>query len=278
MMWNVIRAEWLKIRRCQILLVGVVALALCPVAQYGSQLMMAPEYREATYDMTHLFANVIWGNSQVFLPISLVMIGGWLIDRESVNDTLKQIVSIPVPMPKLLGAKLLITGMLALLFGIYSVCVTLLTGACTGLQGLTPMLALSCGTQVVTAALTTYLVCMPLILIFGQIRGAWLTGSVFTFFLGYCILFFKGGVLSSAYPFSAALILAGFDMRQYNGATSPPDPLLALAGIASVLLLTLFLLSASGRRREMNSRPAKKAKRQRRGGGRSRQKVQNPGS
>ena len=32
-MWNIIKGEWQKLRRCQILLVGIVALALCiPVA------------------------------------------------------------------------------------------------------------------------------------------------------------------------------------------------------------------------------------------------------
>ena len=51
---------------------------------------------------------------------------------------------------------------------------------------------------------------MPLILIFGQIRGAYLGGSILAFFLGYSMLFFKGGILASIYPFSAALILVGF--------------------------------------------------------------------
>ena len=51
--------------------------------------MLAPEYRDLNYDFRHLFANVIWGNSQVFLPISLVMIGGWFIDRETTHDALK---------------------------------------------------------------------------------------------------------------------------------------------------------------------------------------------
>lgn len=263
-MWNLIRAEWLKIRRCQILLVGIVALALCPVVQYGSQLMMAPEYREPNYDFAHLFANVIWGNSQVFLPISLVMIGGWFIDRESANDTLKNIVTIPTSMPGLLGAKLLTAGLLALVFGLYSVCTTLLTGCITGLQGLTPVLLLACGTQTVAAALTTYLVCMPMILIFGQIRGAYLGGSIFTFFLGYSMLFFKGGVLLSAWPFSAALILVGFDMKQYNGATSPVNVLLSLAAMACIILLTFFLLAVSGRRQEIKPRRSKKTKGRRR--------------
>ena len=92
---------------------------------------------------------------------------------------------------------------------------------------------------------------MPMILIFGQMRGAYLGGSLLTFFLGYCILFFKSGFLLSAYPFSAALILAGFDMQAYNGATQAPSTLLALAGIAAVLVLTMAIL--------LLSRPSKKA-------------------
>ena len=78
-----------------ILLVGIVALALCPVAQYGTQLIVNPEIRDPNFDFVHLFANVVWGNTQVFLPISLVMIGGWLIDRENTHDTMKNLLTVP---------------------------------------------------------------------------------------------------------------------------------------------------------------------------------------
>lgn len=134
------------------------------------------------------------------------MIGSWLIDRESTHDTLKNIMTIPVSMPKMLGAKLFWVGIFAVLLGIYSVGVTLITGLTVGLSGLTVEVFFHGGTQIVLAALTTYLVCMPLILIFGQIRGAYLGGSILAFFLGYSMLFFKGGILASIYPFSAALI------------------------------------------------------------------------
>ena len=85
-MWNLLKSELLKLRRCQILWVGLVALALCPLVQYGSQLIVEPEYRNPNYDFPMLFANVVWGNTQMFFPISLVMIGSWLIDRESTQD------------------------------------------------------------------------------------------------------------------------------------------------------------------------------------------------
>ena len=110
-MKNMIQTEWWKLRRCQILLVGIVALALCPVVQYGTQLIVNPEIRDPNYDMLHLFSSVVWGNTQVFLPISLVMIGGWLIDRENTHDTMKNLLTVPVSYPKLLGGKLAVTGL-----------------------------------------------------------------------------------------------------------------------------------------------------------------------
>ena len=112
--------------------VGIVALALCPVVQYGTQLIINPEMRDQNFDFVKLFANVIWGNTQIFLPISLVMIGGWLIDRENTNDTMKNLLTVPVSYPKLLGGKLIVTIFLSILFGIYSVAITVLTGTLAG--------------------------------------------------------------------------------------------------------------------------------------------------
>ena len=228
-MWSILKGEWRKLRRCQILLVGIVALALCPVVQYGTQLIINPEMRDQNFDFVKLFANVIWGNTQIFLPISLVMIGGWLIDRENTNDTMKNLLTVPVSYPKLLGGKLIVTIFLSILFGIYSVAITVLTGTLAGLDGFSADVLLRQGAQVVAAAFNTSLVCMPMILIFGQMRGAYLGGSLLTF----------------------ALILAGFDMQEYNGATQAPSVLLAVAGIAAVLVLTMAIL--------LLSRPSKKA-------------------
>ena len=250
-MWNLLKSELLKLRRCQILLVGLVALALCPLVQYGSQLIMEAEYRNPNYDFSALFENVVWGNTQIFLPISLVMIGGWLIDRESTHDTLKNIMTIPVSMPKMLGAKLLLVGMLAVLLGIYSVGITLITGLTVGLSGLTAEVFFHGGTQIVLAAL---------ILIFGQIRGAYLGGSILAFFLGYSMLFFKSGILASIYPFSAALILVGFDMSEYAGTTTSATPLLAVIGVGIMVLWAVLLLLMSSNKKEMKSRKQANAK------------------
>ena len=243
-MWSILKGEWRKLRRCQILLVGIVAVALCPVVQYGTQLIINPEVRDPNYSFVSLFVNVIWGNTQIFLPISLVMIGGWLIDRENTNDTMKNLLTVPVSYPKLLGGKLIVTIFLSILFGIYSVASYSSDWYDRWFGRAFRCCHIATLDRVLGAAFNTSLVCMPMILIFGQMRGAYLGGSLLTFFLGYCILFFKSGFLLSAYPFSAALILAGFDMQEYNGATQAPSILLALMGMAVVLALTMAIFTA----------------------------------
>ena len=101
---------------------------------------------------------------------------------------------------------------------------------------------------------------MPLILIFGQIRGAYLGGSILAFFLGYSMLFFKGGILASIYPFSAALILVGFDMSGYAGTTTAPNPLLAVIGVGIMVLWAVLLLLMSSNKKEIKSRKQANAK------------------
>ena len=73
-MWNLLKSELLKLRRCQILLVGLVALALCPLVQYGSQLIMEAEYRNPNYDFSALFENVV-----TLIPLDVFVADGTLI-------------------------------------------------------------------------------------------------------------------------------------------------------------------------------------------------------
>ena len=250
-MWNLLKAELLKLRRCQILWVGLVALALCPLVQYGSLLIVEAEYRNPNYDISTLRAHCRY-ESGCRVGLCRGLPGG--------SSGLSAGAYLPVSRPKMLGAKLFWVGIFAVLLGIYSVGVTLITGLTVGLSGLTVEVFFHGGTQIVLAALTTYLVCMPLILIFGQIRGAYLGGSILAFFLGYSMLFFKGGILASIYPFSAALILVGFDMSGYAGTTTAPNPLLAVIGVGIMVLWAVLLLLMSSNKKEMKARKQTKAK------------------
>jgi len=133
------------------------------------------------------------GNTQMFFPISLVMIGSWLIDRESTHDTLKNIMTIPVSYAGRVRGQALL--------GWYSY------GSVGNLQCWRYpnhwtggwIIGTDSGsifswryTDRVSGSDDLYGLYAP-ILIFGQIRGAYLGGSILAFFLGYSMMFFKGG-------------------------------------------------------------------------------------
>ncbi|MFR4561912.1 MAG: hypothetical protein ACLT5P_12345 [Flavonifractor plautii] len=92
-------------------------------------------------------------------------------------------------------------------------------------------------------ALTTFLVCMPMILVFGQMRGTYLGGSILTFSRDTASCFSRW-VLARLSLLRGA-VLAGFDMQAYNGATQAPSIPLALLGMAAVIALTAVILLVS---------------------------------
>ena len=65
----------------------------------------------------------------------------------------------------------------------------------------------------------------------------------------------------------AALVLAGFDMQEYNGATEAPSILLALLGMAAVVILTAVILAFSKPSNKAGSTKKKKS------GGRGRRQA-----
>ena len=62
------------------------------------------------------------------------------------------------------------------------------------------------------------------------------------------------------HPFSAALILVGFDMSEYAGTTISSTPLLAVIGVGIMVLWAVLLLLMSSNKKEMKSRKQANAK------------------
>ena len=243
-MLKLIKCEFLKLKRKPLVFISVFLSTLLPLA-YAIFLADANTDVDATNNM---MSGLFQLSAYLLLMPLLVILASNLLFEELDNDTLKNLVTIPVNRTKLVLSKM----MVLLIFAIGFMAV--------GLSGLTAEVFFHGGTQIVLAGLTTYMVCMPLILIFGQIRGAYLGGSILAFFLGYSMMFFKGGILASIYPFSAALILVGFDMSEYAGTTTAPNPLLAVIGVGIMVLWAVLLLVMSSNKKEMKARKQTKAK------------------
>ena len=258
-MITLMRAEILKLRRCPILLVGITAMTLCPPVQLAAQFALIEELRNPNFNLPALMDATVWGNAQVFLPISLAMIGGYMMNREVQDDTLKQMLCVPVSFSRLLAGKLLCTGLLAVAFAAYSFVVTVLTGLIANLGGFEAGALLRGFAQLAVTALGTWVAASPVIVLCGAIPGAYLAGSVAAFLMGYAVLFFKGGLLRSVYPFLAAFTIAGFDTAAFNGAKEAANVPLAVLSLALTALVAALLVRAmkppQGRERTQKKPP-----------------------
>lgn len=258
-MFTIIKTEFQKIKRYHILLIGLVGMVCSPLLQYLSQLIINEELRDPHYNFASLIDNTIWGNTQIFMPVLFTLTAGYLINREHTDDTLKNILTVPVSYRRFLCGKLLSVGILAVLFGIYSLIVTAVISALAHLPDISFAVFVKALPQMAALSVCVYIVVLPVITFCSRKPGLFMTGSVVSFLAGYCVLFFKQGLLRNIYPFSAALTVIGFDTSGYAGTSEKGSMPLALLSLGAMLLLSgVLILTAKA---PENAKKKKSAKR-----------------
>ncbi len=238
----IIKTEFMKIRRYQILLIGMLAMLCSPLLQFFSQMMVIDSAKNPNFDFAALLDDTIWGNTQIFMPVTLTLIGGYLISREYTDDTLKNILTVPVSFRKLLAGKTAAIGLLAVLLSVYNVAVTAVVAVCASLPGITPFILLKGMLQMTGLALCIYIVVLPIIIFCSRSASLFMGGSVVAFLTGYSVLFFKDGLLRDLYPFSAAFTIIGYDTSSRAGTSGKGSIPLAVLSLGIMLSLTALLL------------------------------------
>ncbi len=244
-MWSIVVTEFQKVKRYQILLIGIIGLMLCPILQLASQRVAIEEVKVPNYDFTALLDSTIWGNATIFMPIIFTLIGGYLMNREYTDDTLKSVLVVPISFQKLIAGKLLAVGLLAILFGFYSFFTTILVGIAAGLPGFRISVLGRGLLQTVGIALFTYIAVLPIVTIAGKKPGGYMAGSVAAFILGYSSMFFKSGLLRSVYPFLAAFTVIGFDTVSFTNATETGNFILGILSLSTMSIISLAIICFS---------------------------------
>ncbi len=244
-MFAIIKTEFLKIKRYHILLIGLIGMFCSPLLQLFSQMAMNEELRNPDYNFAALTDSVIWGNTQIFMPVLFTLTGGYLINRESTDDTLKNILTVPISFRKFLAGKLTAIGILSVLFGIYSLIVTLVVSFFAGLPGINAPDFFYGLLRVIPLSALIYIIVLPVITLCSRKPGLFMTGSMISFLAGYSVLFFKRGLLRHLYPFSAALTLIGFDTSSYTRAPEKGSLPLAILSLSFMLLAAVLLVCTS---------------------------------
>lgn len=230
-----IKTEFMKLRRCNILWVGIITLLCSPLLSILQQQSLNNPV--ADYGYMNLVNETIWNNMSFFLPVTLMLLGGYMINREYTDDTLKEIFMIPLSYPKLMAGKIGALLILSIFYGFYSFMLS------TGLSILFYPIGLT-GTAIIKALFQTcgmsLCICisvLPFICWSGATKNRFWIGTVLVFIYGFFGIPLTGHGFQDYYPISA-----GLSIIQYSGDTKStasnfhPE-------ISGIVLLAVFVLS-----------------------------------
>ena len=103
-MHTVILTEIRKLRRYSILRAGLIVVVLSDLFAFAP--VFANDGVRKNY--TLVMNNILESNCTCFFPALILLTGGFLARREYTDDTLKNILAVPVPLRKLLSGKMIV--------------------------------------------------------------------------------------------------------------------------------------------------------------------------
>ncbi|AGL00577.1 ABC transporter permease [Desulfoscipio gibsoniae] len=269
---NFILAEFQKLKRYSIILVGVIGVTCSPIISIAMQNIMSDDAKTVlNYTFPDLLNSTIWNNTTIFFPMILALIGGYMINREYTDDTLKNMLTVPVSFPRLMAGKLTALGIIALLLGLYNALVTIIAGLICCPENMSLGIVLSGSVRIIGMALFTCIGELPLIAFCGRRRDAFRGGAVAAFLLGYLTIFIKSPMIRNLYPFSAGLSIVrfggeGFVSDTAGSYSSTQDAFTGICVILAMIVLTGIIIHIP-RKEAVAAAPSKK-------GGRTKQKEQ----
>jgi len=250
-MGNIIIIEFTKLKRYSILWIGIVAVFFSAMlAVFQSSSGGGSIFYESFYN------NVVWNNFSLAFPFMIVLIGGYIINREYTDHTLKTMLTVPISFRKMLTGKLIVLGVITVLFAVFSFFCTLLLAFVLQTKGMSLPLVMKSLYQIVGIGLCNYIAVLPIITFFCRKQNGFFAGVGFAFVYGFCGIFVAGRGITDFYPITAGLGILGYTGQgtvSYNTA------------VGCLALLAMLIVSAALIRRttnydEITTAPKKKIK------------------
>lgn len=113
-MIRIAKTEVSKLKRYSVVWIGVATMLTVVLLTR----FMATASDGAVHTLENISNSVIWNNFSLIFPATITMIAGYIIERERVDDTLKNILIIPITFRKLLAGKLIAVGGLSILLAV----------------------------------------------------------------------------------------------------------------------------------------------------------------
>lgn len=197
----------------------------------------------SVWNFSYLTEQVIKNNMSMIFPMCISLIAGYIISREHTDDTLKNILTVPISFKRLLTAKLIVCGVLSIILGLVCSVFTIIAEFLVGFPGFSISLALNAILQITAVNFFLYLAVLPIIVITCRSAGKFLIGVIVAFVYGYGGMFTAGNMtMANLYPITASLGMTGY--RSYDIAVnwnivSCTCSLAFVVGISVILILCM---------------------------------------
>ena len=149
----IVKTEFYKLKRYHILWAGVALMLLSVLLTLFTS--MAND--GSVWDFAYLTEQVIKNNMSMIFPMCISLIAGYMISREQTDDTLKNILTVPISFKKLLTGKLIVCGVLSIIFGLICSLFTIIAEMIVGFPGFEISLALKAALQITAVNFFLYL-------------------------------------------------------------------------------------------------------------------------
>ena len=180
-MVRIIKTEFYKLKRYHILWAGVALMLLSVLLTLFTS--MAND--GSVWDFAYLTEQVIKNNMSMIFPMCISLIAGYMISREQTDDTLKNILTVPVSFKRLLTGKLIVCGVLSIVFGLICSLFTIIAELIVGFPGFHFSVLLQAVLQITAVNFFLYLAVLPIIVITSRKSGSFLIGVIVAFVYGY---------------------------------------------------------------------------------------------
>lgn len=235
-MVRIIKTEFYKLKRYHILWAGVALMLLSVLLTLFTS--MAND--GSVWDFAYLTEQVIKNNMSMIFPMCISLIAGYMISREQTDDTLKNILTVPVSFKRLLTGKLIVCGVLSIVFGLICSLFTIIAELIVGFPGFHFSLILKAVLQITAVNFFLYLAVLPIIIITSRKSGSFLIGVIVAFVYGYGGMFAAGNMtLANIYPITASLGMIHY--RSYDAAVNW-NTVTCMVSLAIVVVISAVLI------------------------------------
>lgn len=253
-MIRIIKTEFYKLKRYHILWAGIALMLLSVLLTLFTSLA----HDGSVWDFDYLTEQVIKNNMSLIFPMCITLIAGYIISREQIHDTLKNILTVPVSFKKLLTGKLFVCGVLSIFLGLICSLFTIIAELLSGFPGFTFALALQSVVQISLINFLLYLAVLPIVVLTGKTSKGFLAGTIVAFVYGYGGMFAAGNMsLANIYPITATLGLVGY--RSYDSAVHWNTLQCLLSIVFIVCISAVLILCMEGSEPKKTTKKAKKS-------------------